>query len=274
MPYDPTIYQGAAVHYIRGRPPYSAALASVLAKEVGLDGSGRFLDVGCGPGVIAVELAHLFAEAVGLDPDADMLAAARRHAEDAAVRNVRWVHALAEDIPSLNLGAFRLVTFGQSFHWTRREEVAESIYDLLQAGGAIALIVHTVADRPVPEGPGYPAIPHEAIREIIRRYLGDELRAGRGLSSPPPDRYEDALARTRFGSPRIMFAPGRPDLVQDVDGVLSNYHSMSFCAPHLFGDQLDAFDQDVRAELTSRSPTGLFRDWPGDTEIVLARKPS
>jgi hypothetical protein len=30
----------------------------------------------------------------------------------------------------------------------------------------------------------------------------------------------------------------------------------------------------VRALLTERSPTGLFWDWPGDTEILLARKPS
>ena len=91
--------------------------------------------------------------------------------------------------------------------------------------------------------------------------------------SPPPDRYEEALARTRFGAPEIVFAPGRPDLLQDVDGVLDNYHSMSFCAPHLFGDQLEDFDEDVRAALAPRSESGLFWDWPGDTEIVIARKP-
>jgi SAM-dependent methyltransferase len=57
-----------------GRPAYSPELEAVLAREAGLDGSGRLLDVGCGPGVLAVRLAHLFGQAVGLDPDADMLA--------------------------------------------------------------------------------------------------------------------------------------------------------------------------------------------------------
>jgi len=69
-----------------------------------------------------------------------------------------------------------------------------------------------------------------------------------------------------------LFAPGRADIVQDADGVLSNYYSMSFAAPHLFGDNLEAFERDVRAVLAAQSPTGLFWDWPGDTEILLATK--
>jgi hypothetical protein len=47
--YDPTIYDGAAVHYRFGRPAYSPGLEALLAEELGLDGSGRLLDVGCGP---------------------------------------------------------------------------------------------------------------------------------------------------------------------------------------------------------------------------------
>ena len=69
-----------------------------------------------------------------------------------------------------------------------------------------------------------------------------------------------------------MWAPGRADVVRDVDGVLAGYLSMSYAAPHLFGDRLDAFEADVRALLTERSPSGLFWDWPGDTEILLAPK--
>ena len=271
MGYDPTIYLGTARHYSRGRPPYSRALAETLAAEAGLDGSGRLLDVGCGPGVVALELAGLFEETVALDPDAAMLAEARRAAE-AGVGGIRWLRALAEDIPALGLGTFRLVTFGQSFHWTDRERVAEAAYDLLEPGGSLALVAHAVRGRPVPEGPGHPPIPHDAIRALIDAYLGPRRRAGRGFSSPQPDRFEDVLARTRFGRPREVFAPGRADIVQDADLVLSNYHSTSFAAPHLFGDRLEAFRRDVRAELAARSPSGLFWDWPGDTLILLARK--
>src|ERR1019366_5480734 len=121
--------------------------------ECGLDGTGRLLDVGCGPGVLAVELAPLLDEVVGLDPDIDMLVAAARHAEQAKVANVQWVQALAEQIPELALGTFRLVTFGQSFHRTERERVAEAVYDLLEPGGSIVLVAHTIDGRPQPLGP-------------------------------------------------------------------------------------------------------------------------
>src|ERR1700686_2124669 len=137
--YNPTLYKGSAPFYLRGRPPYSLALRSTMAAECGLDGTGRLLDVGCGPGVLAVELAPLFQETIGLDPDADMLAEAAGHAGRARVANVGWVQGLAEEIPALDLGVFRLVTFGQSFHRTDRERVAEAVYDPLDPAGNTAL---------------------------------------------------------------------------------------------------------------------------------------
>jgi hypothetical protein len=89
-----------------------------------------------------------------------------------------------------------------------------------------------------------------------------------------PDRYEDVLRRTRFGEPRRVFAPGRPDVVRDIDSVVDGLLSMSTSAPHLFGDRLEAFEQDARTLLRAHSASGLFWDWPGDTEIVVANKPA
>ncbi|MFL5723908.1 MAG: class I SAM-dependent methyltransferase [Chloroflexota bacterium] len=166
--YDPTIYKGAAAHYRQGRPPYSSELESVLARELALDGSGRLLDVGCGPGSLTLRLAHLFEEAVGLDPDADMLTEARRAAQTSGVPNLRWVEAVAEDLPDAAPEPFRLVTFGQSFHWTDEARVAEAVYDILEPSGALALIVHAVDGRPVPPSPGPPPIPHSEIRALCR----------------------------------------------------------------------------------------------------------
>ena len=62
--------------------------------------------------------------------------------------NIRWVRGLAEDLPAVAPGPYRLVTFGQSFHWTDEQRVAETVYDMLEPGGALALIVHTAAERP------------------------------------------------------------------------------------------------------------------------------
>lgn len=273
MRYDPTIYEGSAAYYAQGRPPYSPALVTTLVTEVGLDGTGRLLDVGCGPGILTIVLADRFAAAIGLDPDPEMLAEGRRRAAQAGIDTIQWVQALAEDLPQLNLGSFKLVTFGQSFHWTDRERVAEVVYDMLEPGGALALIAHAHTGRPQPAGPGDPPIPHDTIRALIDHYLGPRRRAGQGFAAPPQDRYEDALARTRFGAPRRIFCPGRPDIVQDIDSVLANYFSTSFAAPHLFGDRRADFEADVRTALAAQSPSGRFWDWPGDTEILLVHKP-
>jgi SAM-dependent methyltransferase len=268
--YDPTLFEGAAPHYRSGRPPYSPQLEAVLTEELGLDGSGRLLDGGCGPGVLTVRLAHLFEETVGLDPDAAMLAEGRRVADERGITNIAWAQALAEDLPGAAPGPYRLITFGSSFHWTDEERVADSLYDMLEPGGALALIVHTVEGRPRPPSPGPPPIPHEEIRALVEQYLGTTRRAGQGVSTPRTHRFEDVLVRTRFGEPRSLFVPGIPDLVRDSESVLSGYFSFSYSAPHLFGDRADDFAADVRELLKERSPEGVFWDWPGDTEVVLA----
>jgi 2-polyprenyl-3-methyl-5-hydroxy-6-metoxy-1,4-benzoquinol methylase len=48
-----------------------------VARALALDGRGRLLDVGCGPGIVALELTSLFEEVVGLDADPDMIAEAK-----------------------------------------------------------------------------------------------------------------------------------------------------------------------------------------------------
>jgi SAM-dependent methyltransferase len=273
MSYDPTIYLGAAEHYRPGRPPYSRQLEAVLTEELGLDGTGRLLDGGCGPGILTVRLAHLFEEVVGLDPDPAMLAEGRRVAAKLGTTNIRWVEALAEDLPAAAPGPYRLVAFGQSFHWTDEARVAEAVYDMLQPGGSLALIAHTVAGRAKPPSPGPPPIPHEEIKALVETYLGSTRRVGKGVAPVRNHSFEDVLVRTRFGASRAIFAPGIPDLLRDSESVLSGYFSMATSAPHLFGGRVEEFAYDVRELLKSRSPEGTFWDWPGDTEVTLARKP-
>lgn len=271
--YDPTIFKGTAAHYRFGRPPYSPRLESRLAAELDLNATGRLLDGGCGPGILTVRLAPLFEQVVGLDPDAAMLTEGRRAAEERGIANITWVEARAEDLPNAAPGPFRLVTFGQSFHWTDEELVAETVYDMLEPGGALALIVHTVEGRPKPPSPGPPPIPHDEIRALVEKYLRSTKRAGQGVAPIRMHRFEDVLVRTRFGMPTSLFVPGIPDLVRESDSVLSGYFSMSSSAAHLFGDRVEDFAAEVRELLAARSPEGVFWDWPGDTEIVLARKP-
>ncbi len=256
-------YATAAPHYLRGRPPYSAQLSDVMQAAIGLDGTGALIDVGCGPGVLAVQLAPLFDTVIGIDPEPAMLVEARRHATAHHV-TAAWIEARAEDLATLELPAARLVTFGQSIHWTERQPVLAMVHDLLEPGGAVALIAPAI-EHPSPVDPPAPPIPHDQIEALLGRYLG-------WSRSPRVDTYETSLQESPFGSSHVAFAPGRPDIVRTTDEVVSGYLSMSFAAPDRFGDRLDAFVADLRALLTDVSPAGQFHDWPGDTAIIWATK--
>jgi 2-polyprenyl-3-methyl-5-hydroxy-6-metoxy-1,4-benzoquinol methylase len=84
---DPTVFAGTAQYYRQGRPPYAPGLVEALAGELGLDGRGRLLDVGCGPGIITIAVAHLFEAVIGVDADEAMLVEARRAAQGEGVTN-------------------------------------------------------------------------------------------------------------------------------------------------------------------------------------------
>ena len=116
-------------------------------------GTAAFSTSAAAPGVLTVRLAHLFGQAVGLDPDAGMLAEGCRAAAEKTVMNIRWVQGLAEDLPAVAPGPYRLVTIGQSFWWTDEQQMAETVCGMLEPGGALALIVHTVTGRPRPPDP-------------------------------------------------------------------------------------------------------------------------
>lgn len=235
MEYDPTQFTGTAAYYLRGRPPYSAELCSVLTDELGLDGTGTLVDVGAGPGTLAAELAPLVGRVVVVEPDAGMLTEARRHLADRGVE-------------------------------------ADFVHDLLEPGGAMVLVTHDPYRQPRGPLPSEPPVPHDEIRELIMRYLGDLRSGGRAVTSYVPEPFEETLARTSFGRPQVVYAAGRTDLVRHIDAVIDGVRSMSYAAPALFGDRFGDFLSELRAMLEQFSPTGRFWEWPGDTEIVIARK--
>ena len=271
--YDPTQFSGTARYYRQGRPPYSARLGDVLARELGLDGTGHLLDVGSGPGTVGLQLTALFEHVTLLEPDAEMLAEARAHAAAEHLTTVDFVQATAEDLPRLRLPPMRTVTFGQSFHRTDRIRAAEAVYDALEPGGAIVLITHDPTRPGAQPPPETRPIPHGDIDRLVRAYLGPERRSGaRPATSYGTEPFEATLARTPFERPRVIHAPGRPDIVRDVEGVIAGYLSMSFASPYLLGSRLEAFIADLRDLLEQRSPTRRFWDWPGDTEILIANR--
>ncbi len=272
--WDETLYSGSAPFYVRGRLPYAPGLAGGLAAALSLDGHGRLIDVGCGPGVLTLTLAKLFGEAIGVDPDAGMLAEAERRASVAGIGNARWVRARGEDLPA-DLGTFQVATFGQSFHWMDRPRVAAIVFGMLKPGGAFVQVADVKETRATidPDRP-YPEPPYAAIDALVRRYLGPIPRAGQGvLRYGTPEGEAIVLRAAGFGVPERLRVPAGSVLLRTAEDVVAWVYSRSGSAPHLFRDRGDAFEAELRQLLLDVSPAGPFAEQPPDTEVFIWRTP-
>jgi SAM-dependent methyltransferase len=135
IPFDPQRFRSAAAHYLAGRPGYAPALAGFVARSCGLDGSGRALDLGCGPGQLARAFAPYVSRVLAVDPEPEMLAVGEGLTTDSIID---YRQGSSQDLGP-EMGQFRLVTIGRAFHWMDRAETARRLNHMIDPGGAIVL---------------------------------------------------------------------------------------------------------------------------------------
>ena len=272
--WDETLFGGSARYYRAGRLPYSPEIARALQEELGLDGTGRLLDVGCGTGEIALLLAPLYGEVVGLDADEEMIEEARAEAERQGRSNTRWVTARAEELP-LDLGTFRTATFAQSFHWMDRERVAATVREMLEPGGAwVHVDTKTHLGAPTDEPLSRPQPPRAEIDALVEEYLGPVKRAGQGsLPHGTPSGEDEIMVAAGFEGPLRRFIAGGRVIERSEDEVVASVFSVTSSAPHLFGARLSEFENDLRAILRRVSPDGRFCAVSNPTQLIIWPRP-
>ncbi|MEV4495151.1 class I SAM-dependent methyltransferase [Micromonospora arborensis] len=270
--WDETLYAGSAPHYSVGRLPYPPDLAEAIGTALDLDGTGRLLDVGCGPGSLTLLLAPLFEAAVGVDADQDMLVEGRRRADDVGATNVEWRHLRAEALPA-DLGTFRVATFAQSFHWMDRPLVARRVREMLTPDGAWVHVGASTHRGPADdETLPYPHPPWREIDELVASYLGPVRRAGQGLlPTGTPSGEQEIMREAGFTGPTRIEVDGGMIVQRSVDEIASAVFSLSSSAPHLFADRLPAFEADLRRVLTSAARDGLFAERRQEIAVVIWR---
>jgi SAM-dependent methyltransferase len=168
VPTFPDRFRGVARYYTAGRPGYPPRLAARVAALVGGLDLSTVLDLGTGPGFLALDFAPHAAEVIGIDPEPAMLAAAEQNAEMAG-RRIRFLRGTAETLDPA-LAPLRLVTIGRAFHWMDRPRTLAVLDGLVERGGAIALFGNT-----------HPAVPenawHATFQSVVDRWgAGDPAR--------------------------------------------------------------------------------------------------
>jgi SAM-dependent methyltransferase len=156
----PERFKDASRYYTTGRPTYPKALARRVADLLKLAGE-NVLDLGTGPGFLAIDFAPFANTVTAIDPSPEMLAAASGNAERARV-HIKFVQASSYDLGS-HLGRFKLVTIGRAFHWMDRAATLQSLDRLIPAGGAVALFSERYPDVPA-------NVWHKEFQTIIDTY--------------------------------------------------------------------------------------------------------
>jgi SAM-dependent methyltransferase len=130
-------FASTVAYYESARPPYGAAFFYEVAVKLGFDRSQRLLDVGAGPGILAIGFAPYCGEIVGVDPEPAMIEAARSAAARAGVA-AKFIEGRFEDM-GRSLGAFDVVIIGRAIHWLDPEPARTALDRVVAPRGRILL---------------------------------------------------------------------------------------------------------------------------------------
>jgi SAM-dependent methyltransferase len=161
----PNRFQRASQYYLNGRPTYPPLLAKRVSALIGLTRNHRVLDLGTGPGFLAVDFAPYAAEVTAIDPSPEMLSIARDNVARADGK-ITLVQGSSFDLDP-RLGPFRLVTIGRAFHWMDRAATLQRLDEIVEPQGAVTLFLERYPDVPA-------NLWHKDFQSIVDKYSVDD----------------------------------------------------------------------------------------------------
>jgi len=235
------------------RPPYPPPFFRAVAQKLKLSRQHSLIDLGTGPGVLALGFAPYVGRVVGVDPEPEMLAAARQAAERESCA-LRLINGKAEDLPA-DIGRFDVVTIGRALHWMNCEAMPALFKRLVASGGAIVVCASFSA------------------KDGRNPWLDDYTTARRAWSGA--NLWSDASRAERahrelaayFGSSgfhaadEVTLETRHEISTKDLARRVLTFSSSS---PEVVGDKTEAMLRDVEARLAPHSRDGHL------TEIVVS----
>ena len=241
-------FASTVAFYERARQPYGEAFFAEVARTLGFRGSQRLLDLGAGPGLLAIGFAAFVGEIVGVDPEPAMIEAARQAAERAGVA-LRLVVGRAESLPE-DIGTFDVVTIGRALHWMDPDPTRAALGRVVAPNGRILVCrASSVADIRNPW-----LGPYEAVRDAWTQ------KAGKRHYGRDPAVF---FAGTRFRHDRTIRVEMEHMIALErlIDRVLS----MSSSSPARLGDDVETMREAMAEALAPFARNGLVK------EVVEAR---
>ena len=233
-------FETTAESYATHREPYPAAFFAAAADALKLSGREALVDLGTGPGVLALGFAPYVQRILGVDPEPAMVAAARKAATQARVA-FPVLNARAEDLGA-DLGPFDVVTIGRALHWMEREPTLAAL-ERISAPGAHILICGSSSSKVNPWRAAYDAVVHA-------------WSAGRG--------EEHRRVHEHFfdGSRFARMADIRVEHAQEItaEALFERALTRSTTSPAVLGERVDAFKSELLAALAPFFTGGANRE--------------
>jgi len=206
----------------RYRPGYPPELIRQIAEAARLTQDSRVLDLGCGPGSLAIPLAAHAGGVVAVDAEPAMVDEVSR----AAPANVRVVEARAEEVDD-GWGAFDLVTAGRAFHWFDAQLV---LANLARLTPVVALCGDDSRDSEA----------QSFVLGLAAELIDAPPRKG------PSFRYSEVLATSAFSDVSVISV--QVERTWTPDELIGFAYSTSSAAPERLGERQAEFERRVREE--------------------------
>ena len=228
--------------YARCREPYPPAFFQTVAERLALQGDEALLDVGCGPGPLAIGFAPFEGRCAGLDPEPDMIKAARATAEAAGVRLTLHPGRI-EDFPAGQI--FDIVTLGRALHWLDRDATLQVLERVVSERGLVLICGAT------------------SIEVSQSEWLKPYLKICNSWSDDPErKRYrieaQEWFAGSRFSKLDDISVTHAQDV--SIDDLIGRALSKSNTSPSVVGRRQAKFEAELRAVLEPFSQDGVLKE--------------
>jgi SAM-dependent methyltransferase len=262
IPFNARRFKSAAKHYLSGRPAYPAKLIETVAMLCGLTAKSRVLDLGCGPGQLALAFAPFAQSVLAIDPEPEMLALCQAQMETAGYGHIEVRQGSSGDLNE-SFGRFDLVVIGRAFHWMDRTATLQILETMIEPGGAVILF-----------GDRHPKLPANdwiaTFDEIVEQYAATDT--GRAIrTSPNWVKHEAVLLSSPFCQLERFSVIEEHRLSQDriVDRALSR----SSTTTARLGSQADDMIAELRQRLFIKEGADVLTEIV-EAEALIARRPT